>query len=144
MLLQTTQDRCSVVASKLCLPLGLVQHGCCFLVVLFVLMDQTNIPKILRTNNEAEDYIAEDDSSTSFFAERFPKRSPTQDHPPKGTCAFQTDWTMIGSRDRSVFHLARPTTQRNSQQPKTMQPSTTSQHAREGGNHPNERIFDEL
>ena len=43
-------------------------------------MDQTNVPKILRTKNEAEDYIAEDDSSTSFFPERFPKRSPTQDH----------------------------------------------------------------
>lgn len=81
--------------------------------------------------------IAEGDSSTSFFAERFPI-------PPKGSCAFQTDWTMIGSRDRSVFHLARPTTQRNSQQPKNMQPSTTSQHAREGGNHQNQRTFDEL
>ena len=116
-LLQTTQDRCSVVASKLqclqCLPLGLVQHGCCFLVVLFVLMDQTNVPKILRTKNEAEDYnIAEDDSSTSFFWKDFPNTHPHKIIPPKGSSAF--DWTMIGSHDGSIFHLARQTTQRNS------------------------------
>ena len=80
-----------------------------------------------------------------FFSGKIPQTlTHTRSYLPKGSCAFQTDWTMIGSRDRSVFHLARPTTQKNSPQPKNMQPSTTSQHAREGGNHQNQRTFDEL
>ncbi len=75
--------------------------------------------------------LAEDDSSTFFFRKDFPNTHPHKITPPKGSSAFQRDWTMIGSRDRSIFHLARQTIQRNSQQPENMQTSTTSQHTRE-------------